>query len=191
MILPPRNQCAPGTLLLSKLVRFCLMHRPMILASSIMLGIAGPAFAQGDMAAMSRTAGANQLGILEYCQGRGDVGADAVDAQREAIARMPASAVPTAAAEASGKGGTLLTPNGQQMTVASVASQQNSTVSAVCKQLGNSAIQAAAMFKQLGSGAPSGMPGMPGGTGMPAMPRMPGGAPSLGTMPAMPGGPAR
>ena len=87
------------------------------LPALIALAVAGPARAQSDPYAMAHTASPNQLGVMEYCQGRGDVGPDAVAAQRSAIARLPASTVSTEAAEALGKQGTLTIPNGTTMTL--------------------------------------------------------------------------
>lgn len=133
--------------------------------------------------AMARVAAANQLGVLEYCQSKGSVGADAVAAQKDVMIRMPAASADTTTAEGQGKNGTLASPNGQTMTLDSVASAQHTTVPALCKQLGASAIQASMSFKQSGStmpgsgmkmpAMPGGMPAMPGGMQMPAMPSMP------------------
>ncbi len=111
---------------------------------------------------------------MEYCQGRGDVGADAVEAQRGAIARLPASSVNNDAQEALGKQGTLAAPNGANMTLDSMASAHGTTVSALCKQLGSAAVQSAAAMRQ-NSMAPGGMaipqmPAMPNGMTAPTMP---------------------
>ena len=158
-----------------------------------------PALAQGDPAAMGRSAAANQLGVLEFCQSNGDVGDDAIAAEKDVISRTPGSATPTDSAEALGKQGTFASPNGQQITLTDVAAKQNTTVSAMCKQMANSTLQADAMMKQnSGMGLmpamptmPSGMtsvPGMPGG--MPTMPTMPGGMPTASGLTAVPGLPA-
>ena len=156
------------------------------LTSVAIMSMAGPVLAQADPYAMAHAAAANQLGIMEYCQGRGDVGSDAVEAQRSAIARLPASTVSNDADEALGKQGTLSAPNGTKMTMDSVASEHGSTVSALCKQMGSSAVQSAAALKQNGM-APSGMampnmPAMPNGMAVPAMP-------NGMAMPTMPGAP--
>jgi hypothetical protein len=149
------------------------MHRhAAVLAFSLVVGASSPSLAQTDMAAMGRVAAANNLGILEYCQDQGHVGPEAVAAEKDAIGRMPASGAPTDAAEALGKQGNFSAPNGQTMTLETVASKQGSTVPAVCKQLGNAAIQSAAMYKQNGMGE-GGMPAMQGMPKMPAMPQMP------------------
>ena len=166
---------------------------PAILAAAI---AAGPALAQGDPYAAAHAAAANQLGVMEYCQTRGDVGPDAVAAQRDALARLPPSAGSNAADEALGKQGTLAAPNGARTTVANMASSQNTTVSALCKQMGNSAVQSAAVLRQ--NGVAQGGSAMPGGMTMPTMPggmtmpTMPGGMPmpsmpSMPSMPTMPG----
>jgi hypothetical protein len=66
-----------------------------------------------------------------------------------------------------------------------MASSHNTTVDAICKQMGSSAVQAAAAFAKQGSSMPamSGMMsgGIPGG--MPKMPNMP----SMGSIPGMSG----
>ena len=143
-----------------------------------------PALAQTDSIAMAHTMAANQLGVMEYCQGRGDVGVDAVTAQRSAIARLPASAANNDTDEALGKQGTLMVPNGTNMTLDSIASAHGTTVSAMCKQMGSGALQSASAFRQSAM-PPAGMamPAMPNGMAMPAMP-------NGMTMPATPAAPA-
>ena len=133
--------------------------------------LSGTAFAQTDTVAMARAAAANQLGVLEFCQDRGDVGPDAVTAERSVIARLPASTVNTDADEALGKQGTIAGPNGAKMTLDSMASTHGTSISAMCKQLGSGAIQSASAYQQNGM-APGGMamPKMPSGMTMPAMP---------------------
>ena len=143
-----------------------------------------PAVAQTDQVAMMHTVAANQLGLLQYCQGQGEVDASAVEAERGMIGRMPPSAAPTDAAEALGRKGTL-SANGTTMTLASMASSHNTTVSALCKQMGSSAVQASSAYQQNGA-AMNGMPSLPGGM---TMPQMPGGMPSMGSLPGMPGAP--
>ena len=136
-----------------------------------------PALAQTESVAMAHTVAANQLGVMEYCQGRGDVGQDAVAAQRSAIGRLPASAASNDADEALGKQGTLIVPNGTNMTLDSIAGAHGTTVSAMCKQMGSGALQSANAFRQ--------NPMPPAGMTMPKMPAMPNGM----SMPAMPGTP--
>ena len=147
-----------------------------VLPALVLFSIGSAAFAQSDPYAPARAAAANQLGIMEYCQGRGDVGADAVAAQRSVIARLPVSSANNDAEEALGKSGTLAAPNGANMTLDSMASAHATTVSDLCKKLGSSAIQSAAAFQQNGMA--------PGGMTMPKMPAMPNGM----TVPTMPAG---
>lgn len=135
--------------------------------------VAGPALAQTDQMAMMRAAAANQVGVMEYCQGRGDVSADAVTAQRAALAHLPGGGAGAEAgpAEALGRQGTLAAPNGTQMTLDSVASAHGTTVAALCKQMGDSAVQSATAMQQSGAaGGAMGMPAMPNGMAMPTMP---------------------
>ena len=150
-----------------------------------------PALAQTDQIAMARNVAANQLGLLQYCQGQGDVDANAVEAERSVIGHMPSSRAPTDAAEALGRKGTL-SANGTTMTLASMAGSRNTTVSALCKQMGSSAVQTASAYQQ-NSAAMGGMPPLPNGMAMPqmpgGMPAMPGGMPSMGSIPGMPGTP--
>jgi hypothetical protein len=141
------------------------------------LAAIGPALAQSDQFAMAHAAAANQLGVLEYCQTRGDVGADAVAAQRASIAHLPPSTTPTDAAEALGKQGTLAAPNGAQTPLESVANAHGTTVSSLCKQMGSATLQSAAAMQQNGMSF--------GGTAMPKMPAMPSGM-ALPKMPGMP-----
>ena len=155
------------------------MRKPgMAFAAAIVLASAG-ASAQTDQMAMAHQAAANQLGVLEYCQKQGYTDAAAIDAQRTVIARLPASpGVSTDAAEASGREGTLVA-NGNNYTLASMASTHNTTESALCKQMAGNVTQMAAMQQ---SGMGMHMPTMPGG-----MPQMPSGMPAVpGGMPTMP-----
>ena len=166
-----------------------MIRRLKTLATLLVMGSATPGFAQTDTAAMAHTASANQLGILEYCQSQGDVGPDAVSAEKNVISHLPASSAPTSAAESLGKQGTLAAPNGTSMTLASMASAHNTTVSALCKQMGSSTTQAAAAYQQNGAaagGMPS-MPSMPSMSNMPKMPSYPGGMPSMGSVPSASG----
>ena len=150
-----------------------------------------PAFAQADPYAMAHLSAANQLGMLEYCQAQGFVGADAVGAEQGAMALLPASSVQTEDAEALGKQGMLAAPNGAKMSVASMASAQHTTVAAVCQQMGSAIIQTEAALKQNGKAGmmPGGMPMMPGmPAGMPTgMPGFSAGMPTLQGMPTVPG----
>jgi hypothetical protein len=127
---------------------------------------------------MARSASANQLGILEYCQSQGDVGGDAIDAQHTVMSRLPAGPAGSMdAPEALGKQGTF-SFNGTNTPMDSLAASHNTTVAALCKQMGDGIIQAVKSMPA--AGAPSMSPAMPA---MPAMPSMP-------AMPAMPTAPA-
>ena len=145
-----------------------------------------PALAQVDQMAAAHAAAANQLGVLEYCQSQGAVGADAVAAEQSSIGRLPASSANTDAAEALGKQGTI-SVNGNSMTLAGIATNRNTTVAAICKQMGDAAIQTAAAFAGGGATGMPAMHSMPAASatmrGIPAMPF------GMGTMPAMPGSP--
>ena len=175
-----------------------MIHRALLLAALL---AATPALAQEDAAATARAAGANQLGVLEYCQAHGDVGADAVDAQRGVISRMPQSAVSTSAQEELGKAGTMKVPNGQQFTLNDLAQKQGTTVSDLCKRMGSATLQVAAAMAQTPSGglfpsipsvpgALTAIPGLPSGTAFPGVPGIPGGAPNLTAVPGLPPNPA-
>ena len=159
------------------------------LAVVVSLGTSVSAWAQTDPMAMGRMAAANQLGVLQYCQSQGAVGPDAVSAEREVMARMPASNVSTDSAEAQGKQGTLVGPSGQQITLASLASTHNTTISSLCQQMGSSTLQAASMYRQ-GSGGMGAIPGMPsspnGLTGVPGLPSMGAGMTGIPGLPAPP-----
>ena len=136
--------------------------------------------AQSDPMQMARVAGANQVGVMEYCQSKGWADQSAVDAQKTALSDLPptTNTSGSTAAEATGKAGSLLN-NGTAMPLASMASQTNTSVQALCGKLADSAKMVAAQRSSMPQ-MPSGMPTMPGG--MPAMPKGM-------TMPAMPGMP--
>ncbi len=140
--------------------------------------VPGLALAQTDMMAMAHESAANQLGVLEYCQAQGYTDGSAVLAQQGVISRLPAYAGSTAAAEATGKAGTIAA-NGQSVSLSDMASRGHSTESAMCQQMAANVKQVAA--GNAGAFGAGGMPKMPGG-----MPQMPGGMPA---MPAMPGAP--
>ena len=145
--------------------------------------LAAPAaWAQTDAASMAHLAAANQLGVLEYCQSQGAIDGTPIASEKTIMTHLPASSVATTDAEATGKSGTLLAPNGAQTSLSQLASTHSTTISALCKQMGSSVQQSAAAFSQNG-----------GGMTMPTMPSMPGGMsqmPSMPNMPQMPGMPA-
>ncbi len=164
-----------------------MTHRLATAAAVLALCCAAPALAQTDAVGMAHVAAANQLGVLEYCQGRGDVGADAVAAERGVIAHLPASATSTDAAEALGRQGTLAAPNGAHMALSDMANQRGSSITAMCRQMGDATRQAAAVYSNGGpAGAMPQMPTVPGMPPMPAMPTMPAGMPPVPGMPSMP-----
>ncbi len=84
---------------------------------------------------------ANQLGIIEYCHDKGHAGADAVAAEREAILGAPSTSLSTARAEQLGRDGFSVAPDGQQIPVAELASRQNTTIPALCKDFAASSLQ--------------------------------------------------
>ncbi len=91
---------------------------------------------QQDMLRMMHLAARNQLGVLEFCQGQGSVGQDVVDQQRKLMALLPAAQVDGLdEAEANGKRGIVVFA-GSQTSLADAAQAQNTTVEAMCKQMG-------------------------------------------------------
>jgi hypothetical protein len=143
------------------------------------------ASAQGDMMAMARSAAANQLGVMEYCQKQGFADDAAVAAQRSSISRLPAGPAGESndAAEALGRTGTVASGS-TKVTLADMAGKNNTTVGALCTQMASSAMRGAAAQS---SGTMPGMPSFPGGMPkIPAMPNMPTNMPSMPTMPGAP-----
>ena len=146
----------------------------------------GVALAQSDPMQMARLASANQVGIAEYCQGKGWADQAAVDAEKASAASLPPAADTSgaAAAEATGKSGSLLN-NGAAMPLSSMARQANTSEQALCGKMAESAKMAAAQRRSMpsmssmpamGNGGPvmpGGMPALPNGMTMPAMPGMP------------------
>ena len=165
------------------------MHRSHLLAAALLLASTA-AHAQPDPAGMARSALANQLGVLEYCQVQGHTGADAVEAQRAVMARMPGSGVSTSDAENMGKDGTLVSSNGQQFPLASMAQTQNVSVATMCKQMADSALRMNDAYTQNGASA-GGIPGLPSMSNMPGVPGFPAqsGLPSLAGPPVVTGAP--
>ncbi len=156
-----------------------MMLRFLMIAGA-MLPVA--AMAQTDPMQMARLMGANQVGVMEFCQGKGWADQAAVDAQKASLSSLPPSADtsgPTAA-EATGKTGSLLN-NGNAMSLASMASQTHTSVQALCGKLSDSAKMVAAQQRSMPQ-MPAGMPALPNGMAMPAIP-------NGMTMPAMPGMP--
>ena len=88
---------------------------------------------------------------------------------------MPASAGSTAAAEATGKAGTIAA-NGQSISLSDMAARGHSTEAALCQQMAANVKQVAA--SNAAAFGPGGVPRMPGGmpavpSGMSAMPGTP------------------
>ena len=160
-----------------------------ILIAGLVLGACidgGQAVAQTDMVAMAHNMSANELGILEYCHTEGYIDGTGAAAQTEVMARMPAYAGSTAAAEATGKSGMFTSPSGT-VSLADIAAKGNSTQAALCQQMAENVKKVAA--SQQSSFGAGGMPAVPGG--MPQMPAMPGGMPQMPNgAPAMPPGEA-
>jgi hypothetical protein len=134
------------------------------------------AFAQSDPMQMARLGSANEVGVMEYCQGKGWADQAAVDAVKTSFASLPpgGDASATASAEATGKSGSLLN-NGTAMPLSSMATQSNSSEQALCGKMMNAVKMASAQQKAMPSagGAMPAMPAMPGGMSMPAMPAAP------------------
>jgi len=152
-------------------------------AVALLMGSLGSvaAMAQSDPMATARSMAANQLGLLEYCQSQGDVGPDAVAAQHGLMARLPVGAPGSMdAPEALGKQG-MFSANGTNTPLASLATGHNTTVSALCGQMGSSVIQVAKSMPA--AAGPSMTPNMPPMPSMPSMPTMP-------SMPSVPSAPA-
>lgn len=102
-----------------------------------------PGGGQQDMARTMHLAAHNQLGVLEYCKAQGNVGQDVVDIQRRMMGLLPPMQVAGLDdAEALGKKG-IVSFGGSQTSLADAAKAQNTTVEAMCKQMG-SMIQAQA-----------------------------------------------
>jgi hypothetical protein len=141
-----------------------------ILLSATFLLLTGAANAQTNPMQMAQLAGANQIGVMEYCQGKGWADQAAVDAQRSGMAGLPPALDQSgvAAAEATGKSGSLLN-NGQAMSLASMAGRTNTTEQALCENMAQSAKAVAAQMRAM----PKGFPAMPNGMVMPSMPGMP------------------
>lgn len=139
-----------------------------------------PCLAQTDVTGMARNSAANELGVLEYCQGHGHADASAVAAQKTVISRLPAGAGPTDNAEALGRQGVLMGAGGNNVPLSEMASRGNTTEADLCTRMAGSVKQAAASNQAMSMPQmPGGMPAMPSGMpGMPSgMPGMPGTAP--------------
>ena len=116
---------------------------------------------------------ANQVGVMEYCMGKGWADQAAVDAQKKAASNLPPTSNRTGLteAEATGRKGELMN-NGTTLSLASMAQRSNTSEQDLCTRMASSAKLVAAQQ--------SSMPAMPGGMAMPGLP------PGM-TMPSMPG----
>ena len=120
-----------------------------LLAVALLLPLT--AHAQLSPAAKLSQVAANQLGLIEYCHDTGHAGADAVSAEREAFLGAPSTNLSTVRAEELGRHGFSVAPDGGQIPVADLATQQNTTVPALCKDLADSSLQfQAAIHKRTG-----------------------------------------
>lgn len=121
------------------------LHR-LFLAGVLLSGCFAPSLAQaqapaaGGQQEMVRTlllASRNQLGVLEYCRAQGSLGQGVVDLQRKMIGMLPPQQVDGLdEAEATGKRG-VVSFAGSQTALADAAKSQNTTVDAMCKQMGS------------------------------------------------------
>jgi hypothetical protein len=138
-----------------------------------------------DPTQIAHLSAANQLGILEYCQGEGYTDQSAVDAEKKSISMLPASSGPPdtsslADAESTGKQGSFLL-NGNKTPLTKIADGKNTTVKSLCAQMGTATKNAVANMGSMNNG----MPAMPNGMQMPSVPngmQMP----SMSGMPASP-----
>jgi hypothetical protein len=138
-----------------------------------------------DPTQIAHLSAANQLGILEYCQGEGYTDQSAVDAEKKSISMLPASSGPPdtsslADAESTGKQGSFLL-NGNKTPLTKIADGKNTTVNSLCAQMGTATKNAVANMGSMNNG----MPAMPNGMQMPSVPngmQMP----SMSGMPASP-----
>jgi hypothetical protein len=138
-----------------------------------------------DPTQIAHLSAANQLGILEYCQGEGYTDQSAVDAEKKSISMLPASSGPPdtsslADAESTGKRGSFLL-NGNKTPLTKIADGKNTTVKSLCAQMGTATKNAVANMGSMNNG----MPAMPNGMQMPSVPngmQMP----SMSGMPASP-----
>ncbi len=103
---------------------------------------------QAEMLHMMVMGARNQLGVLEFCQSKGFVGADTVALQQKMLGMLP----PTTpdgldAAETTGKAGTV-SFGGSQTSLDEAATKQGTTVEALCGKLASALAQAAKAMPQ-------------------------------------------
>ncbi len=114
---------------------------------TLVLALAGasfPAFAQmppagpedqAEMFRMMQLGAHNQLGILQYCQAQGSVGADTIALQRRLLTMLPPAQVAGLdQAEAAGRSG-IVQFGDTELPLVEAAKTQNTTADAMCKQI--------------------------------------------------------
>ena len=107
-------------------------------------GVSLPALAQmpppgpedrAEMLRMMQLGAHNQLGILQYCQAQGSVGADTIALQRRLLAMLPPAQVAGLdQAEAAGRRGVVQFGD-SEIPLVEAAKTQNTTPDAMCKQI--------------------------------------------------------
>lgn len=134
-----------------------------------------PLMAQTDPMRLAHVSMANQVGVMEYCMGKGWADQAAVDTQKKVAASLPATTDQTGLieAEATGRKGELMN-NGTTLSMSSMAQKGNTTEQDLCGRMVSATKTVAAQQFSMPS-----FPAMPGGAGMPALP------PGM-KMPAMP-----
>ena len=152
-------------------------HRLLLSAAIAVAALvhARPGLAQTDQMHLAYVSSANQVGIMEYCMGKGWADQAAVDAQKKAAASLPPATDKTGLteAEATGRQGELMN-NGATLSLSSMAQRSNTSEQDLCTHMASSAKMIAAQV--------STMPAMPDGSAMPSLP------PGM-TMPSIPGMP--
>ena len=116
-----------------------------IIATSLLSFLPASAQMAADQLKVAYQAGRNQLGVVEYCQGKGYVGPEAIDTQRKLLGMIPAPADISGgdAAEAKGKQG-IVSAMGIEQDLDSAAKKQSTTSADLCKKMGDALKQAAA-----------------------------------------------
>lgn len=148
---------------------------PAMITSAVLFQ-ARPGTAQTDMMHLAYVSTANQVGVMEYCMGKGWADQAAVDAQKKGAAKLPPTTDHTglSEAEATGRKGELMN-NGTTVSMVSMAQRGGTTEQDLCTRMASSAKMVAAQQSSMPA-----FPAMPGGAAMPTLP------PGM-TMPAMPG----
>lgn len=106
------------------------------------------AHAQADAQRMMYRMGSNQLGVLEYCQENGHVGAEVVALQHRMLTMLPPAQVDGLdEAEATGRKG-VVSFGGTSTALPDAARAQNTTVAALCARMGEMLKQQAGNLPQ-------------------------------------------